>query len=100
MDDLTSPSKIAYTVVSVLKTHADGDDVSEIVMSPGNKSIPSPGAALFGFDIKSTTEKKNRPLTKAGTISKVRLGVLGNCLYMMVLIRDNNNHYLSKYYIN
>jgi hypothetical protein len=45
MDDLTSPSKIASTVVSVLKTHADGDDVSEIVMSPGNESIPSPGAA-------------------------------------------------------
>jgi len=69
-------------------------------MSPGIESIPSPGEALFVYDIKSTKEKKNRPLTKAGTISKVRLGVLGNCLYMMVLIRDNNNHYLSKYYIN
>jgi hypothetical protein len=41
-------------------------------MSPGNESIPSPGAALFGFDIKSTAEKKNHPLTKAGKTNKVR----------------------------
>jgi hypothetical protein len=72
MDDLTSPSKIASTVVSVLKSHADCGDVSEAVMSPGNESMPSPGAALFGFDIMTATEKKNRPLTKAGRISKVR----------------------------
>jgi hypothetical protein len=41
-------------------------------MSPGNESIPSPVAALFGFDIKSTAEKKNHPLTKAGKTNKVR----------------------------
>jgi hypothetical protein len=72
MDDLTSPSKIASIVVSVLKTHADCDDVSEIIMSPGNESMPSPGAALFGLDRIMTTGKKNLPLTKAGKISKVR----------------------------
>ena len=36
MYDSTSPSKIASAVVPVLKAHADCDDVSEIVMSPGN----------------------------------------------------------------
>jgi hypothetical protein len=69
IDDLTSPSKIASTVVSVLNTHWLWWCLWD---SNEPRTWPSPGAALFGFDIKSTAENKNLQLTKAGKTNKGR----------------------------